>query len=307
MLRILVVTIVIAIFWFPSESRAEDLAPLYDESATPLLYRPVDLAWDAQGFAYVLCQGDATVSVFSHDWMWDRQFGTAGQGPGEMEEPVALIVHDGEVWIGNGRHILIYDRTGTYLREYRVDGEVLGMVSSKLDVIVARNHEGTCGLRLTKDGAITTSFGPKTQQIRAVKDVFRATSWVPMEISSKVYFVNLYDALLWNPDKPVSNKSLGLVRGRVDPGKFKFIISDVCVIPDSGFLVLHYPKVSGGAFLIRFDSEGREEFRRRLETETPPGMVRISPDGEVIVWSESVGVLYRLQHPGKLTESDSEP
>jgi len=281
---------------------AEDLAPLFDESLAPLLYHPVDIAWDDRGYAYVLCQGDATVNVFDPDWRWTRSFGTMGQAPGELQEPVALLLDGNKVWIGDGRHLLLYDQNGHFQRGFPLDGEVTAITASGPDLVLTRSCSGPVGLRMTQSGAMGVPFGPSAGSVTTLPDIARATSWIPLSLPPKILFLNRFDALLWNAKKPNAYQHLKLKRGSVDPGKFKYIISDACVLPDSDFLVLYYPKAHGSPFLIHYSAQGEELQRRKISTNNPPGMVRLSPTRQMILWSDQEGVLRRLRDTSWLLE-----
>lgn len=111
-------------------SLEEDLRIGTVEGDSPELFgRVVDLEVDEEGRLYVLESDAGEVRVFGPDGTHLRSFGRRGQGPGELQRPVALAWGPGDrLWVvdtGNHRYS-VFDTTGVLVDEKRrfADGQV---------------------------------------------------------------------------------------------------------------------------------------------------------------------------------------
>jgi len=88
------------------------------------LYGPRGLAYDkTKGELYVADTGNRRVLVFDKSGNFLRQFGSAGSGPAQFNEPVSVAVSpQGKVYVTDSRNkrVQIFDRDGNYQSEIAV-------------------------------------------------------------------------------------------------------------------------------------------------------------------------------------------
>lgn len=84
------------------------------------------VAFDAAGNLYVLDSLAGRIVVVAPDGGLLREFGRLGDGPGEFRTPTAMaVMSDGRVVVANLGHqaYQIFDTSGEYVRQVRMDGE----------------------------------------------------------------------------------------------------------------------------------------------------------------------------------------
>ena len=84
------------------------------------------VAFDAAGNLYVLDSLAGRIVVVAPDGGLLREFGRLGEGPGEFRTPTAMaVMSDGRVVVANLGHqaYQIFDTSGEYVRQVRMDGE----------------------------------------------------------------------------------------------------------------------------------------------------------------------------------------
>ena len=81
-----------------------------------LLHDPMSLAYAADGAAYVLNAGECQVLRFGPDWSGPTAFGRCGNGPGEFENPVGMLLEGDEVWVFEMARIVVFGLDGTWRR-----------------------------------------------------------------------------------------------------------------------------------------------------------------------------------------------
>lgn len=141
-------------------SLVEDLRLGAVEAESPELFgRIAALEVDDAGRIYVLDADAAEVRVFGPDGTHLRSFGRRGQGPGELEQPLALAVDTGgRVWVvdpGNQRYTL-FDTTGALVTGMRrfTAGHVAPWPGAILD------DGRIVDVDLGPEGAVLTVHGP---------------------------------------------------------------------------------------------------------------------------------------------------
>ena len=81
------------------------------------LWGPRDLALDADGQVYVADTGNKRIRVYSAQGAWQRDIGSGGSGPGQLDEPSGLALHpDGRLFIADtwNRRISVFDSDGSF-------------------------------------------------------------------------------------------------------------------------------------------------------------------------------------------------
>ena len=81
------------------------------------LWGPRDLVLDADGLVYVADTGNKRIRVYSAQGDWQRDIGSGGGGPGQLDEPSGLALHpDGRLFVADtwNRRISVFDREGSF-------------------------------------------------------------------------------------------------------------------------------------------------------------------------------------------------
>lgn len=99
-------------------------APLDETQAILLedLYQPACIEIDPAGLLYIADEGNANVMVFDNNGKLIRTIGRQGQGPGEFQNPLDVVIFaDRTVAVSDGHtnKIQFFDKEGQYLRELR--------------------------------------------------------------------------------------------------------------------------------------------------------------------------------------------
>ena len=95
----------------------------YDPAGNGLFYGPRGIAAGPDGNLYVTDTGNHRVQVFNADGIFLREFGGAGNQPGQLSEPVGIAINDiGEVFIADSwnRRVQVFSTEGLYRREWSV-------------------------------------------------------------------------------------------------------------------------------------------------------------------------------------------
>jgi len=109
-------------------SDTNNTVDLYDQSGTHIqtvvsgVQMPTDLALDDAGQLYVVDSLSDTVKVFDSNGVWLRDLGWSGDGPGQLQFPVAVTISNdaAEIYVADQGHglIQVFDMQGTFLRAY---------------------------------------------------------------------------------------------------------------------------------------------------------------------------------------------
>jgi len=121
------------------------------------------------GTAYVLDAKDSRVKVFDAKGKFVRAFGKAGQGPGEFNQPVGiLITPENEVLVEDAlnQRLAIFSLEGTFIRQVST-AKALGLSGIQMDgrgLIVARSMGiGEAGKMSMDVKTYDKEFNPKVQ------------------------------------------------------------------------------------------------------------------------------------------------
>jgi DNA-binding beta-propeller fold protein YncE len=98
---------------------------------------PSDVSVGPQGRIYVVDSGNRRVLVFSSTGKYLFAFGSAGNGPGELDSPVGIVAtKKGRVMVADrgSSKIQIYDRDGAFVKE--ISAKVDGKKYTPIDVAV---------------------------------------------------------------------------------------------------------------------------------------------------------------------------
>ena len=97
----------------------EDLSIGREDDENYLFYRATDVAVDEQDNIYVLEYRNCRIQKFDRNGNYLQTIGKKGQGPGEFERPLQLLLDKtGKIYVKDGRKIKIFDREGNYLRDF---------------------------------------------------------------------------------------------------------------------------------------------------------------------------------------------
>ena len=94
----------------------EDLCIGNDNDENYLFYKVRDIEVDKAGYIYVLDSGNYRVQKFDPKGMYVKTIGRKGQGPGEFERPVHLILNheSGHLYVNDFIKIEVFDNEGDY-------------------------------------------------------------------------------------------------------------------------------------------------------------------------------------------------
>ena len=95
----------------------------YDPAGNGLFYGPRGIAIGPDGNIYVADTGNHRVQVFNANGVFLREFGGAGNQPGQMSEPVGIAINEtGEVFVADtwNRRVQVFSAEGLYRREWSV-------------------------------------------------------------------------------------------------------------------------------------------------------------------------------------------
>jgi len=127
-------------------------------------FGPRDLAFDRQGRLLVTDTGNKRVQVFDRNGNFITQFGVAGSGPGQLNEPVGIAVDAaGNIYVADvwNRRIQVFDPDFRYLREWKVEA----WDESRMDLATLQAVDHKPYLAIAGDALFVTS--PRTAQVLA--------------------------------------------------------------------------------------------------------------------------------------------
>ncbi len=267
-----------------------------------VLNHPIDLAWSADGRAYVLNGGDNTVIVFGQDWQYRQTFAGRGEAPGELNNPAMLRVIGAEIWVKVPRGIEVYDLEGQYLELRRLkptissfcpyNGAFVGISSAPEGMVV----------RFDRHGSVLGTFGPRSSTMRDMRELVRGSSRLLLTGSAdQITLLDRFDGKALRSrglesDGQVIDLDLG--RGQfANDFQFKTVVSDACVDPAGGYFVIHYPRAGGPGYLYHYTVDWRQERRWRFAEGMRPGTVRVSPRGEICLLEEPGSIVHLCDLP----------
>jgi len=127
-------------------------------------FGPRDIAFDRQGRLLVTDTGNKRVQVFDRSGNFIAQFGSAGSGPGQLNEPVGIAVDAaGNIYIADvwNRRIQVFDPDFRYLRAW----QVAAWDESRMDVATLQAVDHKPYLAIANNTLFVTS--PRTGQVLA--------------------------------------------------------------------------------------------------------------------------------------------
>ena len=80
------------------------------------LHNPASVTFAPDGSIYLLNAGECQVLHLDADWTLLDTFGRCGKGPGEFENPVGMVLYDGQLWVFEMARIVIYGLDGDLVR-----------------------------------------------------------------------------------------------------------------------------------------------------------------------------------------------
>ncbi len=97
----------------------EDLSIGNEEDENYLFYRIMDIKVDNEENIYVLEFGNLRIQKFDRNGNYLCTMGRQGQGPGEFQRPLQLLINEkkGTIGIRDGRKLIVFDKDGNYLDE----------------------------------------------------------------------------------------------------------------------------------------------------------------------------------------------
>ncbi len=95
----------------------EDLSIGREDNDNYMFFRIIDIKVDADGNIYVFERGNMRVQKFDRDGNFLCTIGRQGQGPGEYQRPIELIIDDkrGIIGVKDMMKLIFFDKDGNYL------------------------------------------------------------------------------------------------------------------------------------------------------------------------------------------------
>lgn len=272
-----------------------DDEPLY-------LNQPVDIAWARDGRAYILNGGDNTVVILSRDWKPERSFAGKGEAPGELNRPSMLQIIDNRIWVKVPRGAEMYDLDGHYLGLMRLSPDISAVYPWRGGLVGTSSHPEGIGVRCDLRGDVLGRFGPGAPGLRDARDLARGLSWLMLaDDGATCVLVDRFEGKAWlvadlaGRGKPLD---LGLGSGEFS-GEFQFktVVSDACVDAGGGYYVIHYPRAGSAGYLCHYTVDWAPNGRWRFAADMRPGIVRVSPRGELCLIEEQGSIIHLCDRP----------
>jgi hypothetical protein len=111
------------------------------------------------GTWYLLNAGACQVLHLAADFTELNAFGRCGQGPGEFENPVAMVLYGEEIWVFEMARISVFSRAGESLRTLvpGVQFSSAAVVAGRLAAILGAGRRSAAFLN--DDGTVASTFG----------------------------------------------------------------------------------------------------------------------------------------------------
>lgn len=140
------------------------------------------VAFDGEGTLFIFDRGNSRVVVVGPDGSFLREFGRAGEGPGEWRMPVGMaVLRDGRVVVSDMGHraLLVYDAEGGFSHSVPLDVQDGGLALGALhpDPRGETVYSGGGGIRVmvrTGSGAAEATSGRAIEQIGLGREGLRS-------------------------------------------------------------------------------------------------------------------------------------
>ncbi len=169
------------------------------------------IEFDGEGNLYIFDRQASQISVVSPEGELLRQFGEAGEGPGELRSPGSMgVTRDGRVFVQDAGHraYLEYDRAGEFVKQIPMNivGNTVVMGSLTTDPTQAAFFSGGGGrmmISMTREGPgdVNRPEVPNTRPINRVT------------LGSSVETESFFDA--WSPPPAASSSSGSITAGGI--------------------------------------------------------------------------------------------
>ncbi len=168
---------------------------------------PNDIAFGSKGEVYVTQghgKGESRVIKFDGDGNFLTTWGGEGKGPGEFNQPHAVLVDtQGLVYIADrsNQRLQVFDGEGKFLREKEHPGTPCGLAlcSDKKHIMMAHGHAGRI-MKLDMDLNLLAATGGQGKG----PNRYGEAHYLALDADDNIYVA---DSLNWNVQKLVRNNS----------------------------------------------------------------------------------------------------
>lgn len=153
----------------------EDLSIGNEEDDNYLFYRAVDIAVDHDANIYVVEYRNCRIQKFDRDGKYIQTMGRQGQGPGEFEMPHGIYCDEntGNIYVVDGREIVIFDSNGDYLS---------GVTFMNFPSVIMIDIDGNMWMKFSKIGSegVSDTISMANSQGELIKDIVEYSQQISM-------------------------------------------------------------------------------------------------------------------------------
>lgn len=255
---------------------------------------PTSLVFDAEGRCYLLSQKANEVAVFDRELVLERVIGAEGEGPGELQNTAAIVLHAGRLLVTTMGRTHRFTLDGTY------ESSIPSLYFTKLtsihgQLIAVSSSTGPTFAVVDADLTVQRTFGPPSDwreewKILAGPDggfvAFERHDGHALAIDSAGTFGERVD--------------LGLGRGWWKGSRGKHALSDVAFDPaGQRYLILVYPEVDAAPILVEMNLALEERARWTVPDELGADEVAVDSEGRVFISCYAGSMVYLVQAGGE--------
>ena len=130
-------------------------------------FRALGLALDSADNIYVLDAGNGRVQKFSPDGGYLKTIGKKGEGPGELNAPIALFI-DGQdtIYVADRQRLHVFDASGEYQQSFPLEHGILAFC------VDAGGGFAASGIKRMEDGTrqVVSVFDSDGNLVRAIQE-----------------------------------------------------------------------------------------------------------------------------------------
>jgi len=268
------------------------------------VYKPVDVAWDTAGLAYLLCEGSCSVLVVDNNFEVVREIGRCGDGPGELENAATVEIAGERLFVFQGHRVDVFALSGAFLTR-----EVLGKQVDDTTVVDGRVIGTTKDgknqlLYFDAGGNAIVEFGPTCDADEWDERYLKCGTMTLLNDDNQIILLDpVLATVRWSEGDEWVDRSLGLNSGgtwREGSAVHKsFAINTACAAPGKNRLLMLYMERRDDKHVALGVVNNDWKIVKIGETTESIRKIAISPAGDLwlLLWSSEVKVYDNLAIP----------